>query len=355
MARQMRSLFCVAFIFPSLLLAQTRGDSLLATERSIDRPITLHKGQIRATGAYSLSVISWRFDNLGNANSLRDEGLSSFRHRFGLDIKYGLLEFIQLSAFTYHSSRTVRDQTRSIFPINPQAEPSVSLNRLDFYRGIEDITAAVDFRAPFKTRKIDVAMTIGISLPVAEHNPDKPSHTISYSEDGQSSRYDIVYRYNYNLGNGVSLLHLGGMVKYRLADWAFSARLDYRHGLKDGSSYQWTHQLVDYETFEYRQEPFIYRLPDTFEYYAEIEYQSLPWFDLILNVSGYNGQNGWKTDGPYRVGIPDATLIMVNPGVELIVTPRLWFRQELQFPVYGKNYEGATTFHTSLIYNFFLY
>ena len=351
----MMKILLVAFFVPIALFGQSNRDSLLATERSIDRPITLHKGQLRVTGAYSLAVVTKRFDDTGEAINLRDEGLASVRHRFGADIKYGVNEFIQISTFINRSSQTIRDQSRIIIPVFITQEPIVNQNTLYEYKGWEDLSVNLDVRAPFRTKKIDVGLTMGISVPTAPHNPDIPSHSIEYVDEGEGPQYDVVYRYNYNLGKGVTVARVGGMVKYRLSKWAFSARVDYRHGLEEGSSYEWKHQLADYEQFEYRQEFFTYRLPDTFEYYGEIEYQPLPFFDIILNVSGYHAQDGWQTVAQSKMAIPDATLVMINPGVELIVTPRLWFRQKFQFPVSGKSYEGAYTFYTSLIYNLFLF
>lgn len=351
----MMKVFVFVFFVPVALFGQIKGDSLLATERSIDRPITLHKGQFRITGAYSLAVITKRFDDSGDAINLRDDGLASVRHRIGLDIKYGLNEFVQLSTFFHRSGQTIRDQNTVIIPNDTDRDAIVNQNQLYEYKGWEDISVNLDMRAPFHTKKIDVGATFGISIPTAAHDPDMPSHSIAYVVENDVPQYDVDYRYNNNLGKGVAVAQVGGMVKYRLSKWAFSARVDYRHGMEEGRSYEWTHQLVDYEEFDYRQEFFTYRLPDTFEYYGEIEYQPLPFFDIILNVSGYRSQDGWKTFGQDKIAIPDATLVTINPGVELIVTPRLWFRQKFQLPVSGKSYESAYTFYTSLIYNFFLF
>ena len=77
-------------ILPHVAAAQVSpGDSLLANERAIDRPLTLHEGQLRLTGAYGLAILSRRYDLYGDAISLTDAGLSSTRHRLLFDIKYG--------------------------------------------------------------------------------------------------------------------------------------------------------------------------------------------------------------------------------------------------------------------------
>jgi hypothetical protein len=95
-------------------------------------------------------------------------------------------------------------------------------------------------------------------------------------------------------------------------------------------------------------------MPDSFSYFAEAEYQPLPWFDIFLNVSGYTSANGWTShQDDLKVALPDQAFIVVSPGFEIIVTPRLWLRERIDFSVAGKNYEAPFSFQTTVIYNFF--
>jgi hypothetical protein len=144
------------------------------------------------------------------------------------------------------------------------------------------------------------------------------------------------------------------MMKYRMTKWAFSTRIDYQHGLKDGTSFEWIHQLNNNNEFEYRQDPFTYRLPDSFSYAAEAEYQPLPWFDVFLNVSGFHASAGWtSSQEDLKVALPDQSVIFLNPGFEIIITPQLWLRERMAFTLTGKSHEAPFGFQTTLLYNFF--
>jgi len=345
-------LLTIVFIPGTILVAQTfSGDSVLANERSIDRPITLHARQVRITGGYGLSIISRRYSADGDVIKLSDEGLSSVRHRFNLDLKYGINDFIQLNASISRAGNVVREQTRYIFPFEP--EPVVMLNVLKEYSGLEDLFVGLDLRAPLKTRKVDVGLTLGASLPVSSFEPERPEHSFEAVTEGDATTNNFTYRYYYPLGKGIIIAQIGGIIKYRMTKWAFSTRVDYQHGLKDGESFEWKHQLTN-NVFEYRQEPFTYRLPDSFSYAMEAEYQPLPWFDLFLNVSGFNASKGWTSlPEDLKLALPDQSVVFISPGFEIIVTPKLWLRERINFAVSGKNHEASFGFQTTLMYNFF--
>jgi hypothetical protein len=350
----MKALLSSALLFlPLFVPAQTfKSDSILSNERSIDRPITVHARQLRISGGYNLQIISRRFDSQGEIIRLRDEGLASVRHRFSLDLKYGLNNFIQLNTAIAQSSNTVREQSRYIFPIEP--EPVISRDVITEYAGFEDVYVGIDLRAPLRTRKADLGLTLGMTFPSAPAEPAQPEHSFEALEENGSSMHQFIYRYNNRLGKGVPIARIGGMAKYRLAQWAFSARVDYQHGLKDGDSFEWRHQLTTDGQFEYRSDPYSYRQPDSFFYFTEAEYQPLPWFDIFLNVSGHIARNGWtSSQGDIRLATPYQSSWILCPGFEIIVTPRLWLRERISYTVAGKNYEAPFGFETSLLYNFF--
>lgn len=348
-------LFSALVLLPCVLRGQTfTGDSLLANERSIDRPITLHARQVRISGGYGLQIISRTFDGKGKVVRLRDDGLASVRHRFSLDLKYGLNNFVQLNVAVAQSSNTVREQSHYIFPVEP--EPVISRDVIREYSGLEDVYAAIDLRAPLPTRKLDVALTLGMNLPTASVEPAQPEHSFQSSEENGSTVHQFIYRYNNRLGKGVPIARIGGMIKYRLPRWAFSGRLDYQHGMKDGESFEWRHQLNSNGQFEYRRDPYSYRQADTFFYYGEVEFQPMPWFDIFINVAGHVAQDGWSSTASQpdmKLATPYEASWIVSPGFEIIVTPRLWLRERISYSVAGKNYEAPLGFETSLVYNFF--
>jgi hypothetical protein len=112
--------------------------------------------------------------------------------------------------------------------------------------------------------------------------------------------------------------------------------------------------MNDDGTFEYRADPFSYRLADTFSYVAEVEYQPRAWLDLFLNASGFNAFHGWiSSQEDIKVTVPYQFGLMLAPGFEIIVTPKLWLRERINFSIAGRNSEAPLTFETTMMYNFF--
>jgi len=343
-----KALLVLLILFSNVIWAQTRKDSVLMNERSIDRPVTLHKGQFRISGGYGLSIITKRFDDSGDAIRLSEEGLSSVRHSFIAEMKYGILNFLEFQTVISRQSQAIREQNILIL-----SDPSTNSNTVKEYIGMEDIYVGINARYPFKTKKIDVELLSGISLPTANGNPDKPSNTLTRINENGFDAVNIEYRYNYNLGNGIPVAQLGGLVKYRMPNIAFSTQVLHRHGLEDGESYDWISQIDNNDQFHYRKDPYSFRLPDRLNYYVEVEFQPAPWFNFILNASGLTTARGWMEEDGVRTAIPDASLFSINPGFEILVTSKLWLRQRVLLPVSGKNYESATSFLTTISYNFF--
>ena len=331
---------------------QLPGDSLLAIERSIDRPVTLHARQLRLTGGYGLAIVSRRFDDVGNVFMLRDDGSSSLRHRLNFDVKYGLNDFVQLTAGISRTEQVIRGQTEYIFP--QEQDPVVSHQIVNRHSGFEDLFVAVDLRAPLRTQKLDIALTLGASLPVARSQAQQPGHSFEIREVDGEPMHTFIYRYYYPQGKGITIGQIGGVIKYRMKRMAFSGRIDYQHGLTDASPVEWRHQFDPAEGFEYRVTRYTYRLPDSFSYFFEAEYQPRPWLDLFLNVSGFTAYRGWVSfDGDLKVAVPFETVGVCSPGVEILITPRLWLRERLDITLAGLNTQGTIGFQTSVIYNLF--
>lgn len=329
-----------------------RGDSLLANERSIDRPITVHARQVRVSGGYGLQLISHKFDSKGEIIRLKGTGLSSVRHRFSVDLKCGLNDYIQFNASIAQSTNIVREKQTYIFPIEPA--PLVSQDVTTEYSGLEDVYVGLDLRAPLKTRKVDLALTLGISLPSAPVEPAQPEHSFRVVDEHGSTTNSFTYRYSNRLGKGIPIARLGGMAKFRRAHWALTTRFDYEYGLKQGTSSEWRHQLTQDGEFEYRRDPFSYRQPDSFFFLAEVEYQTSPTIDVFLDVASHIAMNGWTTpQDDMKLATPYQSIWSVCPGVEILVTPKVWLRERISFSLAGKNHEAPVGFETSLHYNFF--
>ena len=328
------------------------GDSLLANERSIDRPITVHDGQLRVTGQYALSITSKEFDAYGKTITLRNTSSASAAHRFVVDIKFGLTEFIQISTALARTEHVIKEETKYIYPQDP--EPVIEHQIINDYSGFEDLYVGLDFRAPLKTRSVDLALTLGAHIPTSRFEAERPRHSFEASGPESEALHRFTYRYNYAPGRGVTVGRIGGMAKYRSRQWAMSGRIDYEHGLVDGNGIDWIHQFTPESGFEYRSVPYSYRLPDSFSYFVEAEYQPLPSLDIFLNGSGFTAFRGWVASmDDLKVAIPYKTIVILSTGAEVLVTPRLWLRGRASVALAGKNVEAPIGFEATIMYNVF--
>lgn len=328
------------------------GDSILAHERSIDRPITLHAGQFRITGAYDASLHLRRFDERGETVSLRDAGTASIRNHYTLDLKYGITEVIQVSAAIGATGHTIKGRAHETIANEGDAAVSHRVERK--YSGIGDLFVGADLRMPLKTRKYDIAFSFGAYLPTGASEPPRPEHAFSVSEQGGSALHQYVYRYHNPPGRGVTVVSFGARAKYRTPRWAFSSGVDYKHGLKDGASSEWKHQLTPDGTFTYRKVPLTYRLPDSFDYFLEVEFQPSPSVDIFLNASGFTAYDGWVSrQDDLKVAVPYQTVVVCSPGVEILITPRFWVRERLDIALAGTNHDAILGAETTLMYNLF--
>lgn len=348
----LRLLFLV-IAFPLLLEAQRMpGDSILSHQRSIDRPITLHAGQLRFTGAYDVTLHARRFDATGETVSLRDAGIASVRNRYTLDVRYGITPFIQFTAAIGATGHVIAQRTE--YTDADEGDPAMSHRIERKYSGMDDLFLGVDLRAPLKTRKLDVAIALGALLPTARSAPPRPEHFFEVSQQDGNPMHRYIYRYHNPPGYGVAIASVGGKAKYRTARWAFSSGVDYRHGLEDGVTIEWRHQLTSDGMFEYRKIPVTYRLPDSFDYFAEVEFQPSPSVDLFVNASGYTAYRGWTSrQDDLKVAVPYQTVVICSPGVEILITPRLWLRERLDIALAGKNSNAILGAETTVMYNLF--
>jgi hypothetical protein len=326
------------------LWAQSSADSIIMNERSIDRPITLHKGQVRIEGAYTLAAVTRRFDGNGDVVKLRDEGKSYVRHEWFVDIKYGIFENLHINLATQYKSQAQR------------MEQVYVVNYFDFTEifeirkktGIEDLLVAISGRAPFTPKTLDLVLTSGIFLPLGNDEDDKPRHSFEAAED----RNRITYRYNKHWGSGAPILTTGATVKVRGKYSAITGSAWYNHPLSESENVRWQHQLVN-NSFQYRSLRYKYQLPNTLGLQLEYERQLSPWFDLSLVVYTERTKGGWEEISEEKVSNPALGFLSFNPGYELLITPKIWLRQRLVVPISGKSIEAPFSIHTSLVYNFF--
>ena len=81
---------------------------ILLNERVIDRPVSLHKGQLQTNAFYMFDFFTKSYDNNSVKSNLRDQGIASAMHSYLFNINYGILEHIQLTIAMSYTSTTQR-------------------------------------------------------------------------------------------------------------------------------------------------------------------------------------------------------------------------------------------------------
>lgn len=329
----------------SVVKAQLGRDSVMLMERSIDRSITLHRGQLRMEFGYGLSAVSRRFDEDGNNIKLVDEGYSFVRHTWVADFRYGILDNLTLQVATNYKKQSQRHRTAFI------SETSGDLIRLFEIRdkkGIEDLLVTISARAPFTSKKLDIVATGGVFLPLGNDQATRPEHAVIQGEGFK----DVNYHYSTGWGSNVLTATMGGLVKYRFPKNAVTLSAMYDYPLGESKEKVWFHQVTN-DQFEYQSESTRYQLPGVLNYSFEFERQLAPWIDLSLLVKGMNSSGGWNEINQAKVTRAPMAYYSFNPGYEILVTHKLWLRQRFSFGLFGKDAEAPFTFHTAVVYNFF--
>jgi len=330
------------------LWAQSIRDSVLLNERSIDRPINLHGGQFRITTGYGLTSVTKRYDLNGNGINLRDEGISYVRHAIPISIRYGLSEYIEIGISSMYKRQTQREEEL----LTSAGVVFTNLFQVYERNGFEDVIISLSGRAPFRTRKIDLLLNVGVQLPVGSGKEDKPEHSLTQQNVSASVLRNIVYLNKPKWGNGVIVANAGGTVKARTPFYAFTLAVDYSLPLDESENTQWRHQLVGNQ-FEYQGIPFRYLNAERLSYFAEIERQLATWFNLSFQVLGEKRAGGWTEINGMKIIRPESSQLNVSPGFEILITPKVWLRQRLLFTLSGENDENLFAFNAALIYNFF--
>jgi hypothetical protein len=332
----------------SVAKGQSNRDSILFMERSIDRPVNLHGGQMRFTAGYGLSAITKSFDQDGNAIKLREDGVSYVRHSFPVAIQYGISEYLEIGVSTAYKSQIQREKE----VISVGGVVITNLFQIYEKNGFEDLAISLKGRVPLNTRKIDLLLNAGAQVPVGSGKTKQPENTFSQTNQTSAVLRDVVYRDKPRWGNGTLIGMIGGTLKSRTPYYAFTIDVNFSHAFGESEDLLWRHQLVGMQ-YEYESESYQSLLPDKVSVFLEIERQLAPWFDLSFQFFHERFSGGWIEDSGLKLIRDESSNFAFSPGYELMVTPKVWLRQRVVFTLSGKATEGPLSFNTALVYNFF--
>lgn len=336
------------FLFCALHIAgQPLSKYDLLTERYVDRPVAMHKGQFQFSSGYEFSIINAKYYVNGKKIDLAFDGSASAKHMIPFKLKFGILDYIQLAFSTQYASMGIRSQNRQLITL----ESAMQVSELNQYRGMNDLHIGLDLTAPIKWHPINWLINAGISMPVFGHEPDKPDH--SYTIINDSTR-TLEYIYNNTFSAGVPVAFLGSSLKIRTRYISFTGVFLYSTGIQDGESYDWRFRLVN-NNFEYEKTQYQFHYGQALSYYGELAIQAIKWFTVRCAFSNYSYTGGWNNRTGKKVSTPDESLMSASLGYEILVSPTFKIEQQMMLPVAGKNLIGQMAFLTGFSVNFIAY
>ncbi|MBN2274718.1 MAG: hypothetical protein JXK95_10325 [Bacteroidales bacterium] len=335
----------LSFVLPAM--GQTVSKYDLLTERYVDRPVAMHKGQFQFSSGYEFSIINAKYDRNGKKIDLAFDGSASAKQMMPFYIKFGVLDYLQLVISTQYANMGIRSQNRKLVGF----ERVMNVSELNQYRGMNDLFLGIDLTAPVKWHPVNWLINAGISLPVFGSEPGKPDHTCTII-DNETVALD--YKYNNTFSTGVPVAFLGSSLKIRTQYISFTGIFLYSTGIRYGISYDWNFRLVS-NTFEYEKTQYEFNYGYTLDYYGELAAQAIKWFTVRLALSNFSHHGGWSNLTGKKVSSPEKSLVNVSLGYEILVSPALRIEQHMLLPVAGKNLISQMTFLTGFSINLFAY
>jgi hypothetical protein len=317
----------------------------LLTEPFNLRPLNMHKGQLQINTGYRLGVRTKSYNDAGQKISLDTDGTASVRHSFLLNVKYGILDYIELGAEMNFYKQGVRGKTSNYF----SGPDYIVTNELSEFNGFEDLHMHISVSLPFDIDNIDFALSGGLSLPTASHKPDQPDHTYIH-HDFQS--YTFNYHYNYNNGLGVMTWDAAASLKLSLNKITLLASGSYKVPFEEGESCYWLDSFEE-DRFDYEEISYSFLLPGYLTIISEIHYQAISWLDVFAGYDYQKSNGGWFERYENKYAEPEVSTSYISGGVEIQISPNIRLYERAGFSIGGKNADGPFYILTSLSINVF--
>ncbi len=340
-----RTAFFILIWIHIYLFAQQGQNSILLVERSVDRPLTVHKNQLQINAGYDFSMLSRRIDESGNIVNLSEAGIASAMHTFPLNIKYGILEFLEISAGTSYKKSGMRSEDYWTF----SGSSKLHIQEINEHKGLEDMFMKMGLRLPFNLKSFDWSVSGSVTLPVAKYKPDKPDHEVILVEPVYDS-YKFTYHYNNRFGTGVPTFKIRSAAKFRTERTAIIASADYFKPFSSGENIHWKSRRI-YEEFEYTGLPYKYLPSQVISCSGAFTYQAIAWFSQYIIIDYYKIYGGWSELTGKRVANEKRNYMFISFGFEIQVSPYLRLSQLVELPGWGNNTDAPICFATNLSFN----
>jgi hypothetical protein len=292
----------------------------------------MFRGQMQLNGGYKFAIRNALFDNDGKKIFLKNRGTGSIYHYYFADIRYGITNFLEISAGTNFIRKAVREPSSTTVSVTATSTDRITVNKLTEVKGMGDILLKSSLRLPFKYKGFDLSTTAGIYIPSSKSEPEKPSNAVSNVT--AENTYSVNYHYNNTNGYGVPVWMLSASLKTGFRKISLQADFSFRTPRNEGTSIRWEEALVD-KIFSYTDRSYSYLLSNSFDLNTSLHYQAIGWFDVYMNCSWQKTKGGWTEYWGKIYQNPETMLLNIEPGFELQISPTVTILQVAGFPVRG--------------------
>jgi hypothetical protein len=336
------------------LIGQTdsppRDKYTLLTTPYNQRQLTLYRGQLQANAGYKFAIRSRSYDNDGNLVILKDIGTASVYHYYLMELRYGVTNFLELSAQTNYMKRGVRSVTESYFATVSEA---IQVNTVTETKGLGDVLLLASLRLPITYKWFDVRFSGGAFVPSARYEPAEPTHKVSNIT--AASAFTVDYHFNNKNGYGVPVWLLSGAAKFSVSKFSLEADFTYRKPVNEGQSIRWDQEITVAKTFTYSTEKYQYLLNSSYDADVSLNYQAAGWFNISLNSCYFYSGGGWTEFWGDKYKNRQEHLFTLEPSLEIQISPSLTIYEVAGFPISGSNIDGPFYLFMTLSFNTFLF
>ncbi len=312
------------------------------------RPLTLYKGQLQANAGYKFAVMSRSFDEDGNLVILKDEGTASVYHYYYLEMRYGVTNFLELSAQTNYMKRGIRSVTESYVTSSVEA---INVNTVTETKGMSDILLLASVRLPITFKWFDARISGGAYVPSAKYQPAQPTHKVSNVT--AASAFTVDYHYNNKNGYGVPVWLMAGAAKFTVSKFSLEADFSYKKPVSEGENIRWEEEITVDKAFTYSTDTYQYMLNSSYDVNASLHYQATGWFNIELNSSYHYSGEGWTEYWGNKFKNRPERLFTLEPALEIQISPSITISETAGFPLFGSNIDGPFYLFMTLSFNTF--
>ena len=312
------------------------------------RPLTLYRGQFEANAGYKFAIRTRSYDQDGNLVVLKGAGTASVYHYYFLEMKYGVTNFLELSAQTNYMKRGIRSMTESYFA---SATEAIQVNTVTETKGFGDILLLASLRLPITYKWFDVGIRGGAYVPTAKYKPSEPTNKVS--DITAASSFTVNYHFNNKNGYGVPVWLASCTAKFGVAKFSLQTDFTYKKPFKEGQNIRWDQELTVSKTFAYSTQKYQYLLNSSYAINASLHYQAAGWFNIELNSAYFHSGGGWTEYWGDKYKNREENLFTLEPAMEIQISPAITIYEVTGFPVAGKNIDGPFYLFMTVSFNTF--